>query len=348
MSSSRSRKRKGDDDGTAQSPSPSKKTRRITAYDPAFEQHLADHGVYPEGYDEEEQPQNWDDIHERLMQPRPSLSPSRFTRGEHTKFKRANRGPDSEAGVTRTFFSSMLGDASIPSCTNVELNNLAPLTDGSIVNCTPDYYEGSLPADLTPRWRNDLGPFLVPSTNTSRPCLPNFFTELKGPDGSTAVVERQACYDGAMGARAMRQLRSQVDDKTALDGNTYTITSTYSGGRGGGFLALYTTHPTASKDPERVVDYHMTQLNGWHMAGNSENFRQGVTALRNARDWTQEQRRELIRTANEKTSATPGAQPLTSEQSTKAPLSPSTVEPAQGSNTSVDELAAESSFCQRE
>ncbi|KAI0187943.1 hypothetical protein F4808DRAFT_466292 [Astrocystis sublimbata] len=40
---------------------------------------------------------------------------------------------------------------------------------------------------------------IVPSTQPDLPVAPNFFLAAKGPDGSLAVVERQACYDGALG-----------------------------------------------------------------------------------------------------------------------------------------------------
>ena len=39
------------------------------------------------------------------------------------------------------------------------------------------------------------------------PMAPNFSLEAKGPDGSFAVAERKACYDGALGARGIRALR---------------------------------------------------------------------------------------------------------------------------------------------
>ncbi|OAX83764.1 hypothetical protein ACJ72_01879 [Emergomyces africanus] len=43
----------------------------------------------------------------------------------------------------------------------------------------------------------------VPSTQKDHLIAPNFFQDAKGPDGSPAVATRQACYDGAMGARGI-------------------------------------------------------------------------------------------------------------------------------------------------
>ncbi len=48
----------------------------------------------------------------------------------------------------------------------------------------------------------------------------------------------------------------------------------------------------------------MTQLNGWDMTGNPDTFRQGASALRNARDLTKEKREELIAAANSKALST--------------------------------------------
>lgn len=53
--------------------------------------------------------------------------------------------------------------------------------------------------------------------------------EVKGPDGSGAVAKRQACYDGAVGARGIHALRSfgVEDSKTVYDNHAYTITTAY-------------------------------------------------------------------------------------------------------------------------
>ena len=132
------------------------------------------------------------------------------------------------------------------------------------------------------------------------------------------MVKRQACYDGALGARGMHELRSYVEPATAFDNNAYTITSTYSGGTGGGVLNMYTTHVAPSMNAEHPIEYRMTQLNGWAVTGNLETFRQGATALRNARDWAKEKREEIIAAAN---ATTLNAGLSMSQQSTQSMLS---------------------------
>ena len=57
--------------------------------------------------------------------------------------------------------------------------------------------------------------------------LPNYFLEAKAPKGGADVVKQQACYDGALGARAMHQLQSYREDQPVFDGDAYTLVSTY-------------------------------------------------------------------------------------------------------------------------
>jgi hypothetical protein len=59
------------------------------------------------------------------------------------------------------------------------------------------------------------------------------------------MAKRQACYDSALGARDIHELRSiGIDATTAYDNNAYTITSTYHDGQ----LKMYTIHPAQPKD----------------------------------------------------------------------------------------------------
>ncbi|KAL9089538.1 MAG: hypothetical protein Q9159_002490 [Coniocarpon cinnabarinum] len=345
-SSTQTEKRKADQDGRPFSEGKTSKRRKTSTYDAAFEQHLLDYGVYPEGYDEdaresrkEARPANLDDIKEALKKRRPSLSPSRFGHTEHVAFNQRDRNAHVEMDITKNVFPTITGENIIPSSGHVEFNNLAPLTDGSIAYCKPDHYEGSRPTELDLAIRHRLHQFIIPSNNTSRPCLPNFFTELKGPSGTTEVAELQACYDGAMGARAVYQLRSYVDDETALDGKAYTITSTYMGGKGAGILQMYVSHPAHSGNPERPINYHMTQIGGWVIRLSATTFREGVTAFRNAREWALRQRKGLIESANQVAKSTqPPPNLAASEKSTEINLAQSATGQALDSET-ADERA---------
>lgn len=332
-------------------PDTSSKSRRTSAYDPAFKQHLIDHGVYPEGYGglrNVQEPHNWEEIQARLAMPRGSLSPSRFGREAFWNFKEKNEDALTENTVTSKVFPIIAGTTNIPSEQNLLFGNLKDLTDGSIAKAKPDFYDGTRPDELHKQIRADLGPYIVPSKKTTAPCLPNFFTEAKESDGSPAVCKLQALYDGALGARGVHELRSYVDGEASYDNNAYTITSTYHGGTGD--LTIYSTHPILSNDPQIAVEYRTTQLRGWKMTDAPNTFRQGASALRNARDWAQEQRKAIVAAANEKRKdpiATGNGKALNTESSeldssTHSILSPSTNELVdQESDTSTDELALE-------
>lgn len=348
MSSSHRDSRKRARTGTE--PDTSSKTRRTSAYDPAFKQHLIDHGVYPEGYGglkNVQEPHNWDEIQARLAVRRASLSPSRFSREAFWGFKEKNKDALTENSVMSKAFPIIAGTADIPSQQNLLFGNLKDLTDGSVTKAKPDLYDGTLPAELHKQTRADLGPFIVPSANDAAPCLPNFFTEAKGSDGSPAVCELQALYDGALGARGVHELRSYVDAEASYDNNAYTITSTYHAGNGD--LTIYSSHPVLSNDPKNTIEYRMTQLDGWKMTRNPDTFRQGASALRNARDWAQEKRKEIVAAANEKQKelmATGNSKALNTESSeldSSTHSTPSTNELVdQESDTSTEDFALES------
>ncbi|OJD20507.1 hypothetical protein ACJ73_08160, partial [Blastomyces percursus] len=301
-SSGRQKRRAGTPPDTSDnSNNKTKKTTSTTAYNRNFEQKLIDDGVYPKGYEYPDgrvpaKPNNWEDINERLAQPRPSLSPSKFCEKDFRKFERADTNASKEKPVATFVVPTIDGDIGDPKCVGADypFGNLAPLTDDTLANAKPDYFFGARPEQLKPEIRDELSDYILPSTQRSLPMAPNFFLETKGPDGSLAVATRQACYDGALGARGMHKLQSCKQDEPAYDKNAYTITSTYHGGQ----LKLYTTHPTAPRKSDRRPEYIMTQLNAWSMVGNADGFRQGASAYRNARDWAKERRDEFIKSGH--------------------------------------------------
>lgn len=97
------------------------------------------------------------------------------------------------------------------------------------------------------------------------------------------------------------------------------------------------THLTPSGGPTNPTEYRMTQLNGWHMTSNPDTFRQGASALRNTRDWTEEKRKELIAAANGKVPDAEHSDLVSSTQSFVSLSSNEATHPE--SETSADELA---------
>ena len=305
MSSTRSNSRVPKRSSTSTSNTkPSTNTTRSTGpYNRNFQQNLIDGGVYPEGYEYPDgrvppQPDNWEEVNRRLLQPRPSLSPSRFSDEEFRKFKRANAHASKEKQVATSVIPIIEGYIEDAKCVSEEIpfTNLDHLTDGTLVSGNPDIYYGARPEQLDRRVRNELSGHIIPSTLNDLLIAPNFFLAAKGSDGSSAVTGRQASYDGALGARGMHSLQSYGQEKSIFDKNAFTITSIYHDGQ----LKMYTSHSSQSASPGDQREYFTNQLNTWGMTGNIETFRQGATAYRNARDWAKEQREEAIRRVNKR------------------------------------------------
>ena len=302
-SSSRAPKRSSTSTTTTK---PSTDVSRSTGpYNRNFQQNLIDHGVYPEGYEYPDgqtppRPGNWEEINRRLSLRRDSLSLSRFSDEDFRKFKRADAHAWKEKQMTTSVIPVIEGDVGDAKCVSggIPFTNLDHLTDGTLVPGNPDIYYGARPEQLDRRVRDELTGQIIPSTQDELPIAPNFFIAAKGPDGTAAVVNRQASYDGTLGARGMQSLHSYGRDKPVFDSNAYTISSTYLYGT----LKMFTIHPTQPPSQGSRPEYHMHQINTWGMTGNVETFRQGATAFRNARDWAKEQRDEAVRLANERNS----------------------------------------------
>lgn len=290
-----------------------KTTKSTGLYDCAFQQHLIDFGIYPDEYEYPDGrvppgPDNIDEISLALARLRPSLSPSRFSDEDFRKFKRANAHAAKERQVTTSVIPIIEGHVEDHKCVAGEIpfTNLDHLTDGSLVSGNPDLYYGARPEQLNRQVRTELSGHITPSTQQDLPVVPTFFLAAKGPDGSLAVAGRQACYDGALGARGIHSLQSYGRGQPAFDNKAYTLTSIYHGGQ----LKIYTSHPIQPASPGARPGYAMTEVNSLSLTGNAESFRRGARAYRNARDWAKKQRDEVIRHANEAANLKIGASPL--------------------------------------
>ncbi|KAI0163838.1 hypothetical protein GGR57DRAFT_451577 [Xylariaceae sp. FL1272] len=202
--------------------------------------------------------------------------------------------------------------------------------------------DGARPEQLDQRVREELSGHIVPSTQHDLPIVPNFFLAVKGPDGSLAVAERQACYDGALGARGIYSLQRYGDAKPVPDNRAYTITCTYHGGQ----LKMYTSHLIPAACPGGPYEYIMTQIDSWSLTGNANMFRAGTAAYRNARDWAKWQRDEAITRANEKVRQDMPTvdRPRVRRTRRAGDLRPSSLG---SSDTSADELALDMSLVNR-
>lgn len=194
-------------------------------------------------------------------------------------------------------FPIITGTSKIPSGYNHVFDNLKPLGD-HICNPQPNYFNGSRAAEIRRKVRDDLGQYIVPSSQLHRPALPNMFMEAKGADGKPLKCERQVTQDLAVGARGMLMMQSYGMDEPAYDNKAYTFASSYHSGTG--TLQLFSMHPTQPGAVDGQPEYHTTQINTYGLTGNANACRRGIMAWRNLRDLAKEKRAEFIASANER------------------------------------------------
>lgn len=119
----------------------STKTRAtISAYNQNFQQHMADYDVYDYKYSypngqRTPKPNNLNEIMEKLVQPRRSLSPSQFSETEYLEVEQADADVDNETLVINTVIPLIKGKNSHQKCRQQDFlfGNLAPLTDSTLV-----------------------------------------------------------------------------------------------------------------------------------------------------------------------------------------------------------------------
>ena len=231
-----------------------KGTRKSFASGKNFEQPLTDRYVNPPS--RTQKPENWDLFFESLAKPRPSVPPSPSSNGPYDLFLQAVKDVKTEPQFMGQVFPKIVGSKRLPSRENLVFGNLDPLTDGSVVDAQPNYYEGSRPGPRDRRIREELRDFVVPSTHEDAPILPNFFWEAKTLAGTFAVTRRQACYDGALDARGVLHLQSLGKEET-YHKNAHTTSAIY---HGGGSLKMYAHHLSQPRGPGQ--HYHMTPIGG--------------------------------------------------------------------------------------
>ncbi|KAF2452267.1 hypothetical protein BDY21DRAFT_425261 [Lineolata rhizophorae] len=167
---------------------------------------------------------------------------------------------------------------------------------GTISGCQvkPSYYYGARPEQLDREIRDELSRYIVPSSNDSRPCVPNFFLNTKVPTIPARAATFRPCIEGAIGARAMHKLQTYGQQVPTYDNNAYTISAEYNFGQ----LKMFAHHLGQPNGPGSEPEYYMNQLGAWAMLGDLETFLKGATAFRNAQAWTEAQRDAAIAHAN--------------------------------------------------
>lgn len=275
-------------------------TRKTSPYDRAFVQHLIDHHIFSEGYKYPDgrlppEPSNMDAILEALGRPRASLSTSTISTTDFHEFREMNVHATNQKEVITSVIPMIEGNTADRKCIagGIPLTNLDHLTNGTLVAGHPDLFYGARPEQLDSEIRIQLHGQVIPSTQHDLPITPNFFLQVKGPGGGMDVGIQQACYNGALGARAMHSLQSYGQSTPIYNNNAYTLTAIYCYG----MLRMFTVHPLPPES-DHPPGFVMTHINSWCMIGNRESFLQGATALRNGLDWAKQQRDKVIARAN--------------------------------------------------
>ena len=173
---------------------------------------MIESGIYAEGHEPDEIPEacNLDTIYSALPAPRASLSPSRFSESAFKGFKRANARAPGETRAMSEVFTIIEGHWRRKyNSDGLEhpFNRLESLSE-YLPKAEADVYDGALLQQVDPRVRKDLGRYILPCNDTSRPVAPNFFIEGKSASGRADVAKLQACHDGAVGSRAIHSLET--------------------------------------------------------------------------------------------------------------------------------------------
>lgn len=291
-------------------------TRRSSAYTPHFAQKLIDEGFYP--VQSNPRAANHEGWSLALVQPRPSLSPSRMSDGEYHRFMRAVDGAKNEDEVMARVIPKIIGEDRYPSRQNSRLTNLDRLVDG-IVMPQPDYYEGTAPGRGNRQLRRLLDTSIVPSLHRDDPFLPNISLEAKGPSGSLGVAELQSCHDGALFARGAHRVENLGREEDVYDNDARTVSAVY---HGAGHLDFHTHHLSQPDGPGTPSRTYMTRLGSFALGNSPQSFRQGVGAWRNASDRAHEHRERLIDDAHRRVQIiTPEPSRLRSRSTRRRPLS---------------------------
>ncbi|KAL9617021.1 MAG: hypothetical protein Q9160_008175 [Pyrenula sp. 1 TL-2023] len=277
--------------------------RGITTKDPAFAQALLDEKIYPSLYEDlddsdDRAPKNLGKIGEKLRKRRPSLSPQQFTNADFRDFLTTNSGATSESAVMTDVFpiiqGKKKGKPTIPTGQDLPFNHLKEI--GNIGCPKPDYFNGVQPAEIHQELREKLGWYIIPCNDTSRPALPNFFLEKKGPSGKGLTVDLQIRQDLVYGARGIHRMQSYNKPELFYNNKVYTFGATYDSPYA--MLILYAMHPTEPKDSRNKVEYHTTELSCSSLRSNLETCREGLQALRNLQDLATRCRNRIVRHAN--------------------------------------------------
>lgn len=297
MASAGASGRKDLDDKSPQSKSQPKKS---SAYDDNFEVILLEHDIFMELHQFPDdrmapEPVNLEEVLKFVSRQRDSPSLEDFSKSNFLSFRRVNIAT-AEATIMVNVIPTIVGPPKAGNECGMVFTNLKSMTEGLTVRPVPDLFDGAQYGDVNIRIRRDLNEQIIPAKRASAPVLPNLFLEAKAGSGGADVARRQACYDGAYGARAMHALQNygRAEGERVFDNMAYTYSAIYHAGASS--LQIYAHH--VASGPEGKPEYYMTKVCGFDMTNSMDTFIQGASAFRNARDLAKLHRDAFIKAAN--------------------------------------------------
>ena len=144
---------------------------------------------------------------------------------------------------------------------------------------------------------NCLSTYIQPTASAAH-LLPNLTLESKGPHGQPGHVRTQAAYNGAVCARAMHAALNYRQETESFDRHAHTLAYTYLDGH----LRCYSTH-TELDGNNGKVRYHLALIRGFDMLDTAEEYKSGIAALRNGRDWAARERSAVLETIERRASS---------------------------------------------
>lgn len=281
--------------------------KRVPPADANFEGILANYNIFLQFHEFSDRttspkPTNLAQIHDYISRPRQCPSLSGFSEDDFLLFCRDSLAAAKGTVMTKAV-QTLVGPGRISSeCNSVPFHNLESMTGGATTQPNPYLFDGALLGDVDAGIREKLDGQIIPSKNARVPVVPKFFLEAKTFSGVPAVAWRQACWDGAHGARAIHALQNVEHEyeeegyQEIFDGNAYTYSATFCGG----VLEVFAHFVTPSRASDGQREYHMTLLASISMKDSVTRFIEGASILRNATDLAKLQRDSIIRTANTK------------------------------------------------
>lgn len=127
----------------------------------------------------------------------------RFSNNAFNYFQQENEDLINKGKVIRNIVPVIASNPSILTKQDLLFTRFKLITSKMTVNAKLDLYNRAPLIDIDKRVQNDISDYIIPTKHLTAPMLLNFFLEAKALKGRADVTKRQACYNSALGARAM-------------------------------------------------------------------------------------------------------------------------------------------------